>query len=76
VKLSLKRNEAADLLDKIRVMLAERIKPEDIEARLEKDKGIAPLQACGGEAHGNPFIDNCHGCAPRWGWTGPRLKVT
>ncbi len=22
---------------------------------------------CPGEAHGNPYIDNCMVCAPRWG---------
>jgi hypothetical protein len=26
------------------------------------------LVPCTGEAHGNPFIDNCGQCAPRWGW--------
>lgn len=26
------------------------------------------LVKCDGEAHSNPMIDNCMGCAPRWGW--------
>src|ERR1700675_1694767 len=26
------------------------------------------LIPCTGEAHRNPFIDNCGVCAPRWGW--------
>lgn len=26
------------------------------------------LVECDGEAHSNPFIDNCATCAPRWGW--------
>lgn len=26
------------------------------------------LVTCNGEAHGNPFIDNCMVCMPRWGW--------
>lgn len=25
------------------------------------------LMACHGEAHSNPFIDNCGVCMPRWG---------
>jgi len=24
-------------------------------------------EACSGEAHSNPHIDNCNICAPRWG---------
>lgn len=26
------------------------------------------LIECEGEAHSNPYIDNCMMCAPRWGW--------
>lgn len=26
------------------------------------------LVPCPGEAHSNPFIDNCGVCMPRWGW--------
>lgn len=31
---------------------------------------LAPLEPCGGEAHSNPYTDNCMLCAPRWGWIG------
>lgn len=34
------------------------------EARREKTGKLVP---CTGEAHSNPFIDNCMTCAPRWG---------
>lgn len=30
---------------------------------------IAIIRECDGEAHKNPFIDNCWTCAPNWGWT-------
>ena len=26
------------------------------------------LVECKGEAHSNPYIDNCGVCMPRWGW--------
>jgi len=35
----------------------------------------APLEVCRGEAHSNLNIDNCLTCAPRWGWTGPEVKI-
>jgi hypothetical protein len=38
------------------------------------DYGIPPLVRCDGEAHSNAFIDNCHACAPRWGWVEPSEK--
>lgn len=28
----------------------------------------AVRRACEGEAHSNPYIDNCMVCAPRWGY--------
>lgn len=31
-----------------------------------KEAGM--LVPCHGEAHSNPFIDNCGVCAPRWEW--------
>lgn len=34
------------------------------EAQREKTGRLVP---CPGEAHENPFIDNCGICAPRWG---------
>lgn len=48
----------------------------EIQNRLDAErvgqKAPAPghhLVACDGEAHSNPhIIDNCHACAPRWGW--------
>lgn len=31
---------------------------------------------CGGEAHSNPYIDNCSRCAPLWGRCIDRTRVT
>jgi hypothetical protein len=28
---------------------------------------VIELRPCNGEAHGNPFIDHCMVCMPRWG---------
>ncbi len=47
----------------------------EIQNRLDAERvGQTPpaaghhLVACDGAAHSNPHIDNCHTCAPRWGW--------
>ena len=32
---------------------------------------IPAAQACSGDAHSNPNIDNCGQCAPHWGWIVP-----
>lgn len=45
--------------------------PSLVELRLRDSYGIEPLVACEGEAHGNPFIDNCTLCMPQWGWRDP-----
>jgi hypothetical protein len=39
--------------------------------------GLTPLQPCHSEAQSNPMHhDNCMACAPRWGFTGPMVKIT
>lgn len=58
-------------------------KPRTVEADDGRVFTLAPrrptgrLLPCPGEAHGNPFIDNCMLCAPRWGevaeYEPPRL---
>jgi hypothetical protein len=74
--MNMKRSLAADLLDRIRVMLAERMPPEEIERRImEYPHHVPALTRCHGEAHTNPHIDNCGVCAPRWGWIGSRIVV-
>ena len=38
--------------------------------RMQPVEGPSPgkhFVKCPGEAHGNPYIDNCSTCAPRWG---------
>jgi hypothetical protein len=75
-----KRSKAADLLDDIRCLAAETDRDPAqamaaLRAKLE-GAGLAPLEACGGEAHSNPFIDNCGRCAPRWGLVGPKEPIT
>ncbi len=74
----MRRKQATALIDEIRTRIAEahvgNLEPVHvlhlIASALERS-GLAPLEPCGGEAHSNPFIDNCHRCAPRWGWVGP-----
>lgn len=71
----MKRSEAAKLIDRIREIAA---KPTaDIALiRALQEADVEPLEPCQGEAHSNPFIDNCHRCAPRWGFVGKAVKVT
>lgn len=88
---SITRTEAARLLDAIRVAMAtawcQPGESDDTDAadaarfratvtsELAK-LGIVPLVRCDGDAHSNPHIDHCGQCAPRWGWTGERIKIT
>lgn len=37
-------------------------------------KKAGMLVPCEGEAHKNPFIDNCWICAPRWEWREVKLS--
>lgn len=76
----MRRSRAADLIDEIRQLAAETDRDPatamaHIRAKLEA-AGLFPLIACTGEAHANPFIDNCPRCMPRWGWCGPKEPVT
>jgi len=73
---TIKRTQAADILDHIRVMLAEGSTPEKIAWWLYHRYGIEPLQECIGGAHQNPLIDNCTLCAPRFGVCGDKIKIT
>ena len=34
------------------------------------------LVPCTGEAHSNPYIDNCGVCMPQWGWIAKRKETT
>jgi hypothetical protein len=78
----MKRSHAASLIDELREALATYEsdgKGSDLHRRLTDALafyGIAPLGRCEGEAHSNPFIDNCHRCAPRWGFIGAKEPVT
>jgi hypothetical protein len=53
---------AEDAMAKGTVTTAEGTKYKLVER--EQEPGLFP---CPGEAHSNPFIDNCMMCAPRWG---------
>lgn len=66
---------ATDIIETIRLYFAERASSEDIEKDLQSRFGIEPITKCNGEAHSNPFIDNCMCCAPRWGFSGPKVIV-
>lgn len=72
----MKRGQAEEMLDCIRVSLARGMTATTLEALLTRKYGIAPLQPCAGEAHRNLHIDYCTTCAPRWGIIGPRIKIT
>lgn len=59
-----------DLRDKV-------ITHEGLTVRQARQQGHYPfgycrdgfkLIQCDGDAHSNPYIDNCMVCAPRWGW--------
>jgi hypothetical protein len=76
--MKLKPTQLRAALEFLRVQLAEAVAKGDdnakrLEAALDFKFGIKPLEACHGEAHSNPHIDNCMTCAPRWGWTGEKV---
>jgi hypothetical protein len=74
-ELKINIHQATDIIETVRRSLAERVSAEDIEKDLQQRFGISPIRKCEGEAHSNPFIDNCGVCMPRWGWAGMRVKV-
>lgn len=74
--MKVKRSKAAFILDYLRVAMAERTSPEEMEQYLQKQFGIVPLVICDGEAHTNPLIDNCLQCIPRWGFLGDKIEIT
>ena len=73
----MRRKQATALIDELRVLADEYRAGASPVATANKlswfllEAGLPPLTPCPGEAHSNPFIDNCHTCAPRWGWVGP-----
>ena len=81
--IKVRRKVVAEILDLIRRDLALRVPPEVIEGRLSLTRGaygiplapaVEPLELCQGNAHSNAHIDNCGLCAPRWGFTGPKVE--
>lgn len=69
------RGTAAGLIESLRDMLAEgRVSQLEVARALSR-AGVPELEPCTGEAHSSAFIDNCPRCAPRWGWTGPFVKI-
>lgn len=78
----IKRSQAAEIIEEIRLVLAkteaDTSKNESLLRNLSEvfeSHGIHALKECDGEAHSNPFIDNCGCCAPRWGFTGTFVRV-
>ena len=63
---------ACEIIERIRIIVAtarldgRNVEPQHIE-EVFSSYGVAPLEKCHGEAHSNPYIDNCGVCAPRWG---------
>lgn len=72
----MKRSQAADLIDRIRQLAATQAEGTTGLRSILLSAGLPPLEPCNGEAHRNPFIDNCSQCAPRWGFLGPKEPVT
>ena len=77
----MKRSQAADLIDELRLLEAanrsigsETVPLWRVQEMLTK-AGLQPLERCDGEAHSNAFIDNCMRCAPRWGYVGTKEPV-
>jgi hypothetical protein len=38
-------------------------------------RGLAVPYPCSGEAHSNPYIDNCGVCTPNWGTVAVPVRV-
>lgn len=75
----MRRSKAARLIDDIRVTMVDTGDAESKVARISKllkAASLPDLEVCDGDAHGNPHIDNCHQCAPRWGFVGAKEPVT
>lgn len=79
----MKRSRAAEFIDDVREIVAEGLRDSpnhpivQMLAHLVHERYyLEPLQPCTGEAHNNPYIDNCGVCAPRWGWAGEKEDVT
>ena len=76
----MKRSQAEKLIDDMRKYAAGGVPHGQALDRaliaLLEHYHLTPLERCTGEAHSNAFIDNCMVCAPRWGFVGPREKVT
>lgn len=77
--IKVRRSVVAEIFDRVRQDLAARVAPEEIERRLATGHyrgsfhgptpALPPLVAC---EHG-AYTDACYTCAPRWGWTGPKV---
>ncbi len=79
----MKRKVATELIEELRIQVAKAsANPELCRRAIAVLAGflegcdVAPLQACHGEAHSNPHIDNCGLCSPRWGWLGAKEPIT
>jgi len=81
--MDIKRKDAAALLDDIMDLIAHEVHgcghpPADWALTLQRllsDRGLTIPRPCNGDAHSNPYIDNCGVCMPNWGWIGSVTKV-
>lgn len=71
----LKRSVAADMIEDMRKWIAQRVSAERIEVLLREKYGVQRLEKCEGESHSHIHGDSCSVCAPRWGFTGPTVKI-
>lgn len=78
----IKRKDAVELIEYVAQLLgrSEESRVEPVEAlehikRKLQTLGVQPAKPCMGDAHSNPYIDNCAVCAPNWGWIQAKVKV-
>ena len=81
--MDIKRKDAAALIDRLLQEVADEIHgagqppskwAEDFQV-IFKAYGLEVPRPCNGDAHSNPYIDNCGVCMPNWGWIGSVTKV-
>lgn len=79
--IKIKRSEAAKLINDIREVLIWEKDCNDVKKIIDKlnyimeQKGIKKYIQCDGQAHTNPYIDNCFVCMPNWGYLGDKVTV-
>lgn len=81
-KVEMKRSAAANFIEHVAQILGEAAEGKMPEARALREIenhlaaiDVKPSRKCNGEAHGNPHVDHCGVCMPRWGWISDSVKI-